>query len=255
MEANGEKISGDIIRKIYYADRNASSKVFPKLTDTHFSYDTFEKMRVNLAVQILSESVAKGLENVIESGYFSSQSILKVAKATVTFVRNMNILFDMLNAKSKDDPNVNKRGISEDNIHQLKTLYNYILTLKKVSGSTVYWISGLQQTVCGIIGFFEELNSADPKLTLFTRNLNQDPLENLFGLTRVQGGNNRNPYLIDFLRNVSRIMTSKLLITPTETNCEFDESTLVQVLDLESYDMPSEDEKLVYINFYFYLCK
>lgn len=252
MEANGEKISGDIIRKIYYADRNASSKVFPKLTDTHFSYDTFEKMRVNLAVQILSESVAKGLENVIESGYFSSQSILKVAKATVTFVRNMNILFDMLNAKSKTDPNVNKRGISADNINQLKILYNYVLTLKKVGGSTVYWISGLQQTVCGVIGLFEDLHSTDPSYTLFSRNLNQDPLENLFGLTRAQGGNNRNPYLIDFLRNISRIMTSKLLITPTGTNCEFDETTLVQVLDLESYDLPAEDVKLVYIIFFLY---
>lgn len=238
MEANAEKINGDLVKRVFYADRNTTSKIFPKLTDKHFTYDTFEKMRVNLAVQVLSNSVATGLQNVIDTGHFKSSSDIKVAKATVTFIGNMNNIFDLLNAKATSDPILNKRGVSKNNIDELKMMHNYVLTLKK-HGSTVYWITGLAQTIKGIIELYEEMVISDDNFVLLTRNLNQDPLENLFGLTRAQGGNNRNPYLIDFIRNVSRIMTSKLLITPKETNCEMDDTTAVQIVDLSSYSLPA----------------
>lgn len=88
-------------------------------------------MKVNLAVQIFSESVAKGIENVIQAGYFNTPSLLNLAKSTITFVRNMNILFDLLNSKDPNDKNNNKRGISNNNIEQLKYLYKYSLTVKK----------------------------------------------------------------------------------------------------------------------------
>lgn len=102
---------------------------------------------------------------------------------------------------------------------------------------------GLEQTIRGVIDIFDKLSLKNNNFVLFTRNLNQDPLENLFGLVRAQGGNNRILFLIDFLRNISRIMTSKLLIFPNETNCEFDETTFIQTVDLENYNVPAEDIK------------
>lgn len=81
--------------------------------------------------------------------------------------------------------------------------------------------------------FFEKMHSQRKDFVLLTKYLSQDPVENLFGMVRARGGNNKNPYLIDFLR-----MTSKLLIKCKNTNCEFEQNSLVTILDLEKYSLP-----------------
>lgn len=80
----------------------------------------------------------------------------------------------------------------------------------------------------------------DNNYVLMTQNLNQDPFENLFGQVRVKGGNNRNPYLLDFLRIISRIMTTTLLLTSNKTNCELDATTQIQVLNFDKYKLEEE---------------
>lgn len=204
-------------------------------------------MRVGLAVQILSESVATGLEHCLNHGFIKTATDQRAIRPTINFVRNINDCFDLLNAKSIDDVNENRRGISETNIGRLMELYEYVESVEIVEGSTVYWIKGMMQTLKGVIGMFKEIHSLDKSFVLMTRNLNQDPLENLFGQVRAKGGNNRNPFLLDFLRTISRIMTSTLILTSKKTNCEFDETSKIQILDLENYELPQqEDTKPVY---------
>lgn len=245
METIDGNISGELLKKVYFADKNTATKLFSKLKDNHFEYDTFEKMRVCLAVQILSESVAKGLEHAVKSKFFKKESENKVAHSTIIFVRKMNILFDIMNAKSIEDCNENKRGISKRNIDYLSELYKYITTIKQINGSTVYWIEGLKQTVNGTIGLFYQCHNQSSDFVLLTRLFNQDPLENLFGQVRARGKNNRNPYLLDFLRTISRIITSNILMTPKNTNCELDESSTVKVLEFEILELLEEDCKPV----------
>lgn len=246
MESLDGKVSGEIIRKCYNKDKMTTTKTFPKLTDAHLYYDTFQKMRVNLAVQLLSESVASGLESMTSVGVLKQDD--KVVKATIGFVRNFNVLFDLLNASSVDDPNPNKQGLSSKNIHRLEGLLIYVASLKKLDSGTVYWIDGLIQTINGIIGIFHQINSNDKEFILFTRYFNQDPLENLFGLIRAHGGNNRNPYLIDFLRIISRIMTSKLLLNPQNTNCAIEDTSAITVLDLQKYENEKDNTKVQIFN-------
>lgn len=250
MESIDGKISGDLVKKVYYADKSSSTKVFSKLIDNHFEYDTFDKMKVGLAVQILSESVASGLEHSLNAGFFKSKTDERRARPTINFARNMNVIFDMLNAKSVDDNNPNKRGISAANIDRLMELYDYVCSVEIIEGSTVYWIEGLKQTLKGVIGLFHEIHSRHENFILMSRHLNQDPLENLFGQIRSKGGNNRNPLLLDFLRTISRIMTSSLLVTSKKTNCEFGETCKIQILDLESFQLPQEDTETVTLNYY-----
>lgn len=235
MESCDGKILGQIVKDAYLADKRASTRLFPKLTDEHFFYDTFQKMRVNLAVQVLSNSVADGLKKMLDNGFFRSNS--RVVNNTITFVKNMDSLFDLLNGSNSNDSKENKRGITKHNIEKLKELSTYVSSISKTDKGKVYWISGLRQTVCAVIEFFESNQKNHEDFVLFTKHLNQDPIENLFGLVRARGGNNRNPYLIDFLRIVSQIMTSKLLITLTETNCEFNASSSVTVLDLDKFSI------------------
>lgn len=198
-------------------------------------------MRVGLAVQILSESVATGLEHCLNNGFIKSSTDKRMAQPTINFVRNMNECFDLLNAKSTDDVNENRRGITEKNINRLTELYDYIGSVKVLEGSHVYWLKGMMQTLKGVIGMFNEIHTSNNNFVLMTRNLNQDPLGNLFGQVRAKGGNNRDPFLLDFLRTISRIMTSTLILTSKKTNCEFDETSKIQVLDLEHYELPQQE--------------
>lgn len=240
MESSDGKVSGQIVKDAYLTDKNNSTRLFPKLNDEHFFYDTFQKMRVNLAVQVLSNTVAIGLQKMNENGLFKNNS--EVVNNTISYIKNMNELFDLLNGNNVDDSNPNKRRVSKANIDKLKQIFLYVSSIKKTESGKVFWIGGLRQTICAIVDFFDTTQKEQSDFILFTKHLNQDPIENLFGLIRARGGNNRNPYLIDFLRIISQIMTSKLLINCTETNCEFSPTSVVTVLDLDKYSLASEDK-------------
>lgn len=245
MQTKDGKISGELLKRAYYSHKDLATNSFNKLTNIHFEYDTFDKMRVYLAVQILSESVASSLEYLLRSGFFKTKTDQKTVQNTITFVRTMNILFDMMNAKSSDDCNENKRGISGMNVDRLTEIYEYLTSIELNDG-TVYWIEGIKQTINGTLGLFTENHSKNVNFILLTRYMNQDPLENLFGRVRAHGKNNRNPYLIDFLRIISRIITSNILITPSKTNCELDESSNVTVIDWDDFELPEQDKEPVY---------
>uniref|UniRef100_A0A336N440 CSON010607 protein n=1 Tax=Culicoides sonorensis TaxID=179676 RepID=A0A336N440_CULSO len=114
MTSKNGNISGDLVKKAFYLHKDLATNCFSKLSNVHFEYDTFEKMRVDLAVQILSESVASSLEH------------LKNDQNTIKFVRTMNVLFDIMNAKTVNDSNENKRGVSASNIERLIEIYEYL---------------------------------------------------------------------------------------------------------------------------------
>lgn len=234
------KVSGESLKKAFKASRESCNGLFVKLTTNHFEYDTFQKMRVGLAVQVLSNSVANDLQKMIELGYFKGKTLQQTAYNTSKFIQNMNKIFDLLNSKSITDANINKRGICSQNIEQLRELQEYVSSIEKCSGSTVYWIRGMNQTLKGVIDLCTDELRKNSNFHLMSRYLNQDPLENLFGTIRAKGVNNRNPSLMDFLRIVGRIMTSKLEVNLKETNCEVDDMCKIQVVDLIKYEKKAE---------------
>lgn len=227
-------VSGKCIFKIYHSEENQGSAIFEKITDKHLYYDTFDKMRVSLAVQIISNSVAQGIEKVLDSGIFDDEDEKQEAKNSIVFLKNMNDLFDILNAKLLTDENPLKRGVSSQNIEALIEFSYYVSCIESLGASRVFWITGLQQTVNAVIQLVEKKIVTDAGFVLFTRRLNQDALENLFGLIRAHGGNNRNPSLLEFLRTLSKIMTSSLDINFGDSNCLREADTKIQLLDIKS---------------------
>ena len=61
-----------------------------KLTGAHIDLTSFSQMKVNLAAQVLSNSVAHGLEHLYGAE----------VQGTATFITQMNKLFDSLNTPS-----------------------------------------------------------------------------------------------------------------------------------------------------------
>lgn len=62
----------------------------PKLTRGHIDMTAFSYMKVNLAAQILSDTVANALEELYD----------EQVSGTVNFIRNMNNFFDCMNVRS-----------------------------------------------------------------------------------------------------------------------------------------------------------
>jgi hypothetical protein len=78
------------IADLFYRDQAVALHVLPKLTLEHIVLTSFSKMKVKLATQVLSRSVALALE---ESG---NSDVL----GTATFCRMMNDFFDCANVRS-----------------------------------------------------------------------------------------------------------------------------------------------------------
>lgn len=78
---------------------------------------------------------------------------------------------------------------------------------------------------------------------ILTVRLNQDPIENLFGLIRQRGGvgNRRNPTVKEFNNLLGQIMSIKFLRNSALTNCyEDDDEILIQDL-ITTNDLPNKE--------------
>ena len=65
---NGKELIWNHIAQLYHSDMEQALHQLPKLTPDHISLNSFSKMKVNLAVQVLSNTVALALRRHFESG-------------------------------------------------------------------------------------------------------------------------------------------------------------------------------------------
>lgn len=173
--------------------RSKSDIVTHKITKKHIF---FEKniMNVSLATQLLSESGAKSMETF--SLIPETRSKFEGCDATVEFTRKFNNLFDIFNSKADLKYNIFKNPINGHSKHQIFTFLNetidYIMNLRVSSpqGKSVLKI----RRKTGFLGFIINITNLKQiymnyvesgKLQMIeTQQLNQDPLENLFGRIR-----------------------------------------------------------------------
>ena len=90
MWNNGHHLRFRHIADLFYSDQEFSLHTLPKLSLDHIVLSSYSKMKVKLATQVRSRSVAVALE---ESGK-------EDVSGTVQFCRMMNDFFDCTNARS-----------------------------------------------------------------------------------------------------------------------------------------------------------
>ena len=195
--------------------------VCPKLTRAHIDISSFGCMKVNLAAQVMSATVANALEM-----YYPPQ----VVAETVIFIRHINKFFDCLNTRSlsegirKRNPNLKPFTSVEDERLDYLTgeFLQYFIDWKRSVENRPGQISKLQkaamqlsyQTLEGL-----EITSKSAcdciKYCLnngvsfvLTEKFNQDPIEMHFGNHRLQGGCSTNPNLDQFNSSMVRLRTS-----------------------------------------------
>lgn len=93
----------------------------PKLTLSHISPNSFEKMKVSYATQVLSKTVAAALKDLQDQDIVKDEN-----NATYNFILNMNNLFDILNMRSngKSANAFNQKG---NPYKELKALQTYCI--------------------------------------------------------------------------------------------------------------------------------
>lgn len=93
FELEDGKTSKSYLETFYNYDKVKEYRLCPKLSNDHIYPNNFQKMKVKLASQVFSHSVAAALNT-----YIDFQFLPQDAKITAKFIKNMNDLFDLLNS-------------------------------------------------------------------------------------------------------------------------------------------------------------
>ena len=213
LDKDGKKIEWKYFIALHEYQDSEGLTIANKLRKAHINWWQ-QKMKVPLAVQLISDSVAGAIE-------FCSKDLKRVefqgCEATVRFIRIFNRLFDIFNsrnpfAKESKSP---MRVSNKDNWNTfLEEAYDYILGLKDTS-ETYIWKTPRKT---GFIGFlvairsfqriFQDLVEVEdaPLKYVLTYKFSQDHLELFFGAIRAAGRTNNNPSAQQFVASYKRLL-------------------------------------------------
>lgn len=218
-----KKTSWTYIESFYNQDKQQFYRCAPKLTDAHLHPSTFQRMKVSLASQILSHTVASGMNVYLTMGGLPSEAI-----GTIEVIEKFNNLFDILNSFALRNAN-HYKTVFDGSQFQMKffeEMLNFLKELKVVNqknldiSNKVKFSKCWMITIKSVLSLWEKLSKLDFKY-LKTRRLNTDCLENFFGSVRQQGGNNISPTPIQFQRAFKKLFCQNYLHSNT-MNCRND---------------------------------
>ena len=182
-----------------------------KLRRPHIEFHK-QKMKVSLATQTLSQSVADALKFCREELQLDE---FKDSEATEEFIRTFNDAFDVLNSRNTFSLNL-KAPMRLSNEEKWKSVINktrrYILGLKLTDGTLV--VQSRRKTVfLGFLMNFRSLENLFERLVrtgrlnfLLTYKLSQDHIELFFGAIRSRLGANNNPTAQQFASTYKRLL-------------------------------------------------
>ena len=225
FEFENKEANWDDMKSFYNKEQKQAIRTAPKLTERHINPNGFMKMRVKLADQIFSHSVAAGITLYASLGGFSKGAI-----GTAEFLERVDKIFDTCNSLSFKNAKKQRRPFSQasphlkimkDGIQLFKSLKVINKATKEDKTNKLKCLNGWLITLNSMISLWEKLFQSGTISFLVTRQLNQDSLEIFFGSIRQQGGNSDNPTPIQFKRAYRKLFHTNLLKI-TSGNCEED---------------------------------
>lgn len=195
------------IMQFYSKDRRQTSRMAPKLTLGHVFLKDFSKMRVKTAGKVLSRSVYSGMV---------SMARLKILKndvrSTAELIKNVNDIFDLLNISKFSGVKLGRFDFNLfSNMHKFDKFINFVraITIQGVSQRPAF-LKGLEITLVGVKMLCQDLIDEGHEL-LYTRQLQQDCLENFFAEIIMRGGFCRNPTANQFMSNFKHLIFSRMI--------------------------------------------
>lgn len=239
-----EKIRWLHILNFFNKDRRLSLRMAPRLTRAHVFVKDFSKMKVKLATQLLSNSVYAGMMAMINLRVLKPE-----AKSTAKFIQQIDDMFDLLNiSKFSED----KKTRNAKHFFKYFDRFDKHLRLLKILDIPKYphkpeFVHGLKITLKGVKHLCQDLKS-EGYTHVYTRQLQQDCLENLFSCIRMKGGFCRNPTARQFRINFKYIFLAKLVKNPRTSNAEatFDSVSIIldNLKDIRNADEVNDDKNM-----------
>ncbi|CAK1601293.1 unnamed protein product [Parnassius mnemosyne] len=234
FEFDGKTTRWEDITNMYELDKMKDMRSAPRLTDSHLQPNSFQKQKVRFAVQVFSNSVVAAFKN------YQSSGTLQVDDGTIFFIEMMNSLFDLLNSSNIDSPKAYSKPyrsttLQEELLDKSQRLFNSMRVKNKKNGrdvtNIIKFINAFNITINSFRQLYQDMKSEGYDY-LLTRRINNDCLENFFGLVRQAGGNCREPSCIQYTRAFRKMFLCQILNLSDATNCTEDfDSILAQFIE------------------------
>lgn len=234
-----EKVaSWKYIEEFYNNDKKTQFRMAPKLTDIHINPNNFQRMKVKYAAQIFSRSVSVGMNTSISLGSLSATAMF-----TAEFIERFNKLFDILNSSKLYSADLNKQAFTNTKeqisfLNEIKDFLQRVKIVRTNGKDTTNSIKSLKCwiiTINSVIQLFEYLEQSPISIKyLLTRRLNQDCLENFFGVIRSQNGNACNPTPIQFYHGFKKHFSVEYCKVNTGNCAADDDIMLTKCQDFEA---------------------
>lgn len=201
-------------------------KIAPKLTvDMVTQTRHFDKMKVSNSTRVISNSVAAGLQWMVDKNQIVTDQERKEALDTRWFISMMNQWFDLMSSRGSS---LALSKFKEEKYEEArKFLENVIGTVRDMEISTTTTVSwkpiqtGIILSTQSVLDIAKELVEGDVIRFLLTSRLTQDSLENLFSTVRM---NNAVPTALEF-RNALKIITvAQFIKTPRHSSYDISDS-------------------------------
>ena len=208
------------IRKIVEIQENSDFKIAPSLSLKHVDPKQFEKMKVNVAAQLLSHSTASALRFAVHDNLLPADAL-----TTAWFVELINSWFDAANARNRREALYSKSG------SKIKSLLLMMEIIPKITFSSANrqfsWKpiqTGILVSTQSLLDLFASLVASGSYNYLLTSRLTQDALENLF--SQIRGRGNSHPSPVHFRHCLRLISISQFLAVPKRSSysvseCDF----------------------------------
>lgn len=212
-------IKWEYIVKFYEFDQTSNIRMADKLTDRHINLRPFAAMRVNLATQVLSHSVAVGVNYMVKDGKLEEN-----AKHTAQFLDFFDQLFNTFNSSNVKSKQPFSYAFSQNSTHWqfLQTAIEYLDNLSLSNNRKVPCIEGWKQAIVVLKMLWHDLSNENEFKFLLTNRLNQDCIENLFSIVRGKGGFRDNPTPEQFRAAFRQIVVDLMLVKSELSNCQSD---------------------------------
>ncbi|RXN12016.1 Transposable element P [Labeo rohita] len=241
---DGNEITWDILEDLYAYDSHQEIRLCCRLTKKHVHLPPFASMRVRLATQVLSHSVAVGIKTLTDIKGLTGQHQQNYLEAA-RFCENFNGLFDCFNSKQLKDSHKLKCAISDASAHFpfFDKCLEWLPRLKLVGANSnkkqIPCVEGWQHNILCLKMLWSDLRQRHQVSFLLTNRLIQDCLENAFSSIRARGGNRDKPDSVQFECEYRAVATGLMFSNSEKTNCEQDlDALLLQFSTYVSHESP-----------------
>jgi hypothetical protein len=207
------------VSDFFYSDCKLPIRMAPKLTAKHIELPPFASLRVKLATQVLSHSVAAGITTMVSLGALPSD-----AQATAVFIEKMDKLFNCFNSQSLSSSTPMRYAISakSDHVKFLLECREWLQSVESLGRRKLPCLSGWTMAINCLLELWTDLHEHENFQFLLTNRLNQDCVENLFSVIRGKGGQRDNPDPAQFRISFRQVLVDAVMVPSKSSNCQED---------------------------------